>query len=152
MARRKLLAIIVVGFIIRIGYAVAIYEPSLLPYHGGEIELYLIGAKDILSGDLAFTRRLCISFGDRRFFLYLWRRLNLATILAFLAAEYPAGHVALIPLTYFLARQTQTCHKNMALLASLIALHFDPTSIQALQCATSGTPRQFLSGLPPLLA
>ena len=55
MARRKLLAIIVFGFILRIGYAVAIYEPSLLPYHGGEIELYLIGAKDILSGDLAFT-------------------------------------------------------------------------------------------------
>ena len=62
MARRKLLTIIVVGFVLRIGYAVAIYEPSLLPYHGGDIELYLIGAEDILSGDLPFT-------GD----WYLWR-------------------------------------------------------------------------------
>ena len=45
MARRKLLTIIVVGFVLRIGYAVAIYEPSLLPYHGGDIELYLASAQ-----------------------------------------------------------------------------------------------------------
>ena len=124
MARRKLLTIIVVGFVLRIGYAVAIYEPSLLPYHGGDIELYLIGAEDILSGDLPFT-------GD----WYLWRPplfpLLMATMnldsFAILAANILLG-TFVIPLTYLLARQLKL-PLYMALLSALI-LALDPTSIR----------------------
>ena len=56
MQRYALPVIIVVGFILRIGYAVAIYEPTLLHYFSDDYVLYRMGAEAIMHGDLSFSQ------------------------------------------------------------------------------------------------
>ena len=100
--RRSTLALIfLIGLALRIGYAIAIYEPSLVVYHGGDYELYSVGAEDILRGDLAFKHDL-----------YLMRPPLFPLLIALLNMQ-PAAILAVnillsslvIPLTFVLARQ-----------------------------------------------
>ena len=58
MQVRALIAIMLVGLALRIGYAAAIYEPSLLTYNLDDFVSYRNAATDILDGDLAFTNSL----------------------------------------------------------------------------------------------
>ncbi|MYD10443.1 MAG: hypothetical protein F4X02_10425, partial [Chloroflexi bacterium] len=103
MRRLAIAAIVLVGLALRIGYAITIYEPSLVIYHGGDYELYRQGAADILRGDLAFTNDL-----------YLLRPPLFPLLIALLRMQ-PAAILAvnillsslIIPLAYILARQLQ---------------------------------------------
>ena len=124
MQHRALLAIILIGLIMRTGYAIAIYEPSLLVYHGGDYELYRQGAEDILRGDLGFTSDL-----------YLVRPPLFPLLMAVLGLQPTAIlavnillSIGIIPLTFILAcKFNVSC--NAALLAALLVA-IDPTSIK----------------------
>ena len=48
-------AIIALGLLLRVAYAAAIYEPSLLPHFLDDYVLYRMGAEAIASGDLTFS-------------------------------------------------------------------------------------------------
>ena len=58
MPRKALAAIILLGLILRVVYAVAIYDPSFLNYNLDDFVSYRNAASDILHGDLAFTNSL----------------------------------------------------------------------------------------------
>ncbi len=124
LRRSTLVLIVLIGLALRIGYAIAIYEPSLVIYHGGDYELYRVGAEEILRGDLAFKHDL-----------YLLRPPLFPLLIALLNMQ-PAAILAvnimlsrsIIPLTYILARQLRF-PSQLPLLAALIVA-IDPTSIK----------------------
>ena len=55
---KLLLLITLTGLLLRVGYAVSIYEPSLLPVYLDDFTSYRNAAIDILQGDLVFTNSL----------------------------------------------------------------------------------------------
>ena len=124
MRRSTLALIFLIGLALRIGYAIAIYEPSLVVYHGGDYELYRVGAEEILRGDLAFKHDL-----------YLLRPPLFPLLIALLNMQ-PAAILAVnillsslvIPLTFVLARQLRLPGQLPLLAALIVAL--DPTSIK----------------------
>ena len=121
---RTLAAIFLIGLALRIGYAIVIYEPSLVIYHGGDYALYRVGAEEILRGDLAFTNNLYLLRPPLFPLLIALLRLQPATILAvnILLSSL------VIPLAFILARKLQM-PERLALLAALIVA-LDPTSIK----------------------
>ncbi len=123
MPQRKLLLIILLGLILRIGYAVAIYEPSLLPYHRGDYDLYHILAEDILRGDLAFQNSGYLLRPP--LFPLLGAALGLQPLLIITVNILLATCV--IPVTYLLANQFDLSEKLALLSAMIVAL--DPTSV-----------------------
>lgn len=58
LRRSTLVLIVLIGLALRIGYAIAIYEPSLQQYNLDDFVSYRNAAQDILDGDLAFTNSL----------------------------------------------------------------------------------------------
>lgn len=124
MRRTALLVIIMLGLALRIAYAAAIYEPSLVVYHGGDYELYRVGAEDILRGDLAFSSDLYLLRPP--LFPLLIALLQMQS-LAILAANILLSSFV-IPFAFILARQLRL-PRRLALLAALIVA-LDPTSIK----------------------
>ena len=122
--KRKLLLITLLGLILRIGYAAAIYEPSLLPFKLDDFVLYRAGAEIILRGDLSFSNDLFLI----RPLLYplFVAGLGLQPLLIMAVNILLAS--AIIPLSYLLSRQLRMS-KWLALLASFIVA-LDPTSIK----------------------
>ena len=124
MQRVTLALMFLMGLALRFGYALAIYELSLVVYHGGDYDLYRIGAENILRGDLAFTNDL-----------YLLRPPLFPLLIALLNMQ-PAAILAanillsssIIPLTFILARQLRLPGPLPLLAALIVAL--DPTSIK----------------------
>ena len=124
MLQRKLLLIILLGLILRIGYVVATYEPSLSAYFSDDFVLYRQGAEAILRGDLSFTQDtfllrpplfpLMIAALDLRPPLILFANILLSTGIIFL--------------TYLIGRQLELPPKAAALAAIIVAL--DPSSIR----------------------
>ena len=125
MLRRALLTTVAIGLCLRIAYAVAIYEPSLLPYNLDDFISYKNAANDILNGDLAFSNSL-----------YLKRPPAYALLVAALGIQ-PGLIIAVnlllglsvIPLTYHIARQLALPTELALLAAFFVAL--DPASIRA---------------------
>lgn len=124
MGRFALPAIVVFGFLIRLAYAAAIYDPSLLPYHYGDWTEYALAAEQIASGDLSFTSSyfvvrpplfpLLIAALDMRPSLIIALNIIIAS--------------GIIPVTYALARLCGLS-RQFALLAALL-LALDPTSVK----------------------
>ncbi len=122
--RNALPALILLGLVLRIGYAVVIYEPSLLSYFRDDYELYRYGAEDILRGDLAFTNSLYL-LRPPLYPLFL-AAIGLQPFLV-IAANILLG-TAIIPLTYLLARHLNQSDKFALLAAAIVAV--DLTSIK----------------------
>ena len=117
-------AIFVLGMILRIGYVAAIYEPTLLVFHGGDYDLYRIGAEAILHGNLAFTHD---TFLVRPPLFPILVAILAMNPFAILAVNIVLG-ACIIPLTYLLGRQFNLS-RQMALFAALV-LALDPTSVK----------------------
>ena len=109
--------------LLRIAYALAIYEPNLVVYHGGDYTLYRIGAEEIASGDLSFSHDL---FLLRPPLFPLMAALLGVDSLAVIAVNILLAS-CIIPLTWRLARQL-SMSRRMSLLAALIVA-LDPTSL-----------------------
>lgn len=124
MPRCALLGIVLLGLVLRIGYAVAIYEPSLVVYHGGEYELYRMGAEDVLKGDLGFTSDLYLMRPP--LFPLLMAALDLQPFAILMINILFSSAIA--PVTFVLARQLRLPIK-FALLATIIVA-LDQTSIK----------------------
>ena len=124
MTRRWLLMLILMGLLLRIGYAVSLYEPSLLNYYLDDYIEYRNAAEDILQGDLAFTNSLYLIRPPG--FSLLVAALGLQPLLI-LAVNILLG-TGIIPLTYILARQFDLSPKLGLLAAGIVAI--DPTSIR----------------------
>ena len=124
MRRYTLPAIIFLGLLLRIGYAIAIYEPSLLPYFLDDFVLYRIGAEAILQGDLAFTDSLY----QLRPPLFPLLVAALGVQPGLIIATNILLATAVIPLTYALAIQLRLSKQSALLAAAIVA--FDPTSIK----------------------
>ena len=124
MRRYGLAAVIFLGLVLRVGYAVAIYEPSLLNYNLDDFTSYSNAASDILQGDLAFTNSLYM----KRPPLYslLVAALQIQPVLV-IAANIILGTV-IIPLTFLLAWRCGLSHE-FALVAALI-IAIDAASIR----------------------
>ncbi len=124
MLSRQLLLITLLGLILRIGYTLTIYEPTLLAYHRGDYDLYRILAEEILRGDLAFQNS---GFLLRPPLFPLLAAaldvdpLQILTVNVLLAT-------CVIPLTYLLANQFDLPDKATLLSALIVAL--DPTSVK----------------------
>ena len=121
--RRALVAIFLLGVSLRIAYVLAIHEPSLVVYHGGDYTLYRIGAEQIASGDLSFGHDL---FLLRPPLFPLMVALLGVDSLAVIAVNILLAS-CVIPLTWLLARQLNMS-RRMSLLAALIVA-LDPTSL-----------------------
>ena len=93
--------LILLGLLLRVGYAASIYEPSLLPFHEGDYEEYHNAAEDILQGDLEFKNSVYLIRPPG--FSLLVAALGIQPILI-IAVNILLG-AAIIPLTYMLARQ-----------------------------------------------
>ena len=104
------------GLILRIGYAMAIYEPSLVIYHGGDYELYRQGAEDILRGDLAFTNDLYLLRPPLFPLLIALLRLQPAgySRRQYLAQQHWSFHLHIYP-----GASAPACHNSLPLLAAL---------------------------------
>ena len=100
MPRFGLLTIAIIGLLLRVGYAVITYEPSLLNYHSGDYREYSNAAEDILQGDLEFKNSVYLVRPP--LFPLLVAALGIQPLLI-IAANILLG-AAVIPLTYFLAR------------------------------------------------
>ena len=124
MWRNALLAIVLLGLLLRTGYALAIYEPSLLPYHRGDYNLYRILAAEILRGELAFQNGGYLMRPP--LFPILAAALNLEPILIIAVNILLAA--CIIPVTYALAMQMDLSEKLSLLSALIVAL--DPASIK----------------------
>lgn len=125
MQVRALIAIMLVGLALRIGYAAAIYEPSLLTYNLDDFVSYRNAATDILDGDLAFTNSLYMKRPP--VYSIMVAVLGIQPFLV-IAANIALG-IAIIPLTYLLGRQLKLSIEVSSLAAFIVAL--DPTSIRA---------------------
>ena len=138
MRRRRLLWIIGLGLILRIAFALAIYEPSLLSYHYGDFTEYQNAARLILHGDLTFSDPVFLIRPP--LFPVLMSLLGMQPI-AILAVNIVLA-TCVIPLTYALARQFKLS-RNLALLAAAVVA-IDPTSVKysgVLLAASSSFPR-----------
>lgn len=124
MLPRRLLLIILLGLILRAGYALAIYDPSLLPYHRGDYDLYRILAEEILQGDLAFQHSGYLLRPP--LFPLLAAALDLEPLLILTVNILLA--TGIIPLTYLLANQFDPPEKLSLLSALIVAI--DPTSVK----------------------
>lgn len=124
MRRYALLMIILLGISLRVGYALAIYEPSLLNYNVDDFVSYRNAADDILRGDLAFTNSLYMKRPP--LYALLVAALQIQPMLVILA-NIALGTV-IIPLAYKLARQF-FLSREYALLAALI-IAIDAASIR----------------------
>ena len=125
---KLLLLITLTGLLLRVGYAVSIYEPSLLPVYLDDFTSYRNAAIDILQGDLAFTNSLYLKRPPG--FSLLAAALGIQPILI-IAVNILLG-AAIIPLTYVLARHfvpPPDSSQKLALLAACIVA-IDPTSIR----------------------
>ncbi len=125
MQRRALMGITLIGLVLRIAYAVAIYEPSLQKYNLDDFVSYRNAARDILNGDLAFTNSLYMKRPP--VYSLMVAALGIQPLLV-IAANIALG-IAIVPLTYLLGRQLKLS-KEFALLAAFIVV-LDPTSIRA---------------------
>ncbi len=124
MRRYALLMIILLGISLRVGYALAIYEPSLLNYNLDDFVSYRNAASDILRGDLAFTNSLYMKRPP--LYALLVAALQIQPMLVILA-NITLGTV-IIPLAYKLARQFFLSRKYALLAALIIAI--DAASIR----------------------
>lgn len=124
MPRFGLLTITIIGLLLRVGYAASIYEPSLLPVYLDDFTSYRNAAIDILQGDLEFKNSVYLVRPP--LFPLLVAALGIQPLLI-IAANILLG-IAVVPLTYVLARQFHLVPK-LALLAALIVA-IDPTSIR----------------------
>ena len=124
MQRFALPAIILLGLALRIGYAAAIYEPSLAPFKLDDFILYRAGAEIILAGDLSFSRDLFLVRPP--LYPLLVAALGLQPLL--IMAVNIVLATAIIPLSYLLSSQLFKSD-GLALLASFIVA-LDPTSIK----------------------
>ena len=124
MLQRKLLLIILLGLILRIGYALAIYEPTLLSYHKGDYDLYRILAEELLRGDLTFENSGYLLRPP--LFPLLAAALNLEPLPIISVNILLAACV--IPVTYLLAKELGLSEKLSLLSALIVAL--DPTSVK----------------------
>ncbi len=119
-----LLAVVLLGLLLRIAYAAAIYEPSLLAYGLDDYILYRVGAELIAQGDLSFSHDLFLLRPP--LFSLLVAALNMNDF-AVIAANILLG-TSVIPLTWMLARMLRLSPRRSLLPAFLVAL--DPTSIK----------------------
>ena len=122
--RLALPAIILLGLALRIGYAAAIYEPSLAPFKLDDFILYRAGAEVILAGDLTFSNGLFLVRPP--LYPLLVAALGLQPLL--IMAVNILFATAIIPLSYLLSSQLFKSER-LALLASFIVA-LDPTSIK----------------------
>lgn len=128
MPRFGLLTITIIGLLLRGGYALVTYEPSLLNYHSGDYREYSNAAEDILQGDLEFKNSVYLVRPP--LFPLLVAALGIQPLLI-IAANILLG-AAIIPLTYVLARHfapPPDSSQKLALLAACIVA-IDPTSIR----------------------
>ena len=124
MRQYGLLAIVLLGLLLRIAYALAIYEPSLLSYHGGDYTLYRVTAEDIAQGDFAFQNSSYLLRPP--LFPLLVAALDLQPLL--IIAVNILLSTGVIPLAYALAQQLGLRQKPALLCALIVSL--DPTSIK----------------------
>ena len=124
MMRFGLIILTALGLLLRIGYALSLYDPSLLNYYLDDYTSYRMAAEDILQGDLAFTNGLYLKRPP--LFSLLVAALGIQPGLV-IAVNILLG-TGIIPLTYVLARQLRLSH-SLALLAALIVA-IDPTSVR----------------------
>lgn len=122
--RLALLAVVLLGLLLRIAYAAAIYEPSLLAYGLDDYILYRVGAELIAQGDLSFSHDLFLLRPPLFPLLVAALQLN---DFAVIAANILFG-TSVIPLTYMLARMLRLSPQRSLLPAFLVAL--DLTSIK----------------------
>ncbi len=123
-ARLAMLAVVLLGLLLRSAYVAAIYEPSLLAYGLDDYILYRVGAELIARGDLGFSHDLFLLRPP--LFPLLVAALQLNNF-AVIAANILLG-TSIIPLTYLLARMMRLSPRWSLLTALLVAL--DPTSIK----------------------
>ena len=95
-----LLLITLAGLLLRVGYVLSIYEPSLLSVYLDDFTSYRNAAIDILQGDLEFKNSVYLVRPP--LFPLLVAALDIQPILI-LAVNILLG-AAIIPLTYVLAR------------------------------------------------
>lgn len=119
-----LLTIVLLGLALRIGYAVAIYEPSLLNYNLDDFVSYRNDATDILQGDLAFTNSLYMKRPPLYALLVATLQIRVPIVIA---ANIALG-TAIIVLTYLLSRLL-SISRNLALITALI-IAIDAASIR----------------------
>ena len=124
MRRYALPAIILLGLLLRVAYVIAVYEPSLAVYHGGDYELYRLGAEHISRGDLSFSSDVYLLRPP--LFPLLIAALNLDATLI-LAVNILLSS-CIIALSYVIARQLQLEHTGALLAAAIVA--FDPASLK----------------------
>ena len=124
MVNRGLLALVFVGLLLRVAYALAIYEPTLLSYHRGDYDLYRILAEEILRGDLTFKNSGYLMRPP--LFPLLAAALGLQPLLIITVNILLA--TCIIPVTYLLAKQLDLSEKLSLLSALIVAL--DPTSVK----------------------
>ena len=122
--RLALLAVVLLGLLLRIAYAAAIYEPSLLAYGLDDYILYRVGAELIAQGDLSFSHDLFLLRPPLFPLLVAALQVN---DFAVIAANILFG-TSVIPLTWMLARMLRLSPRRSLLPAFLVAL--DPTSIK----------------------
>ncbi len=125
LRRSTLVLIVLIGLALRIGYAIAIYEPSLQQYNLDDFVSYRNAAQDILDGDLAFTNSLYMKRPP--VYSLMVAALGIQPLLV-IAANIALG-LAVVALTYYLGRQLKLS-KELALLAAFIVA-LDPASIRA---------------------
>ncbi|MCY4466196.1 MAG: hypothetical protein OXE46_11740 [Chloroflexi bacterium] len=122
--RLALLMVASLGLLLRILYAAAIYEPSLLAYGLDDYILYRVGAELIAGGDLSFSHDLFLLRPPLFPLMVAALQLN---DFAVIAANILLG-TSVIPLTYMLARMMRLSPQWSLLPTFLVAL--DPTSIK----------------------
>lgn len=106
MPSRALLAIVMLGLLLRIVYVAAIYQPGLAAYHGGDYKQYQQAAEPMARGDFSFSNDVYLSRPP--LFPLLMAALNLNTTLI-LAANILLSS-GIIALSYVIARQLQLEH------------------------------------------
>ncbi len=127
MRRFALPAIVLLGLLLRILYAAAIYEPTLAVYHGGDYELYRIGAEILSRGDFSFTNDVFLLRPP--FFPLLMAALDLQPLLI-LAINILLSS-GIIALTYALTRKLGPMkNAEAAALLSALLVALDPASIR----------------------
>ena len=126
MRRFALPAIVLLGLLLRAVYILAVYEPSLEVYHGGEFELYRIGAEVISRGDLSFSNDVFLL--RTPLFPLLMSVLNLQPALILLVNTLLSGGI--IAVTYALAVRLDPANDGGgAALLSALLVALDPASI-----------------------
>lgn len=123
VVNRGLLALVFIGLLLRVAYALVIYEPTLLSYHRGDYDLYRILAEEILRGDLTFQNSGYLLRPP--LFPLLAAALGLQPLLIITVNILLA--TCIIPVTYLLAKQLDLSEKLALLSALIVAL--DPTSV-----------------------